>query len=155
MKALLRILVLITVFAGLMPSLQSQGVPRKLLFRTSGGLPGSTRFRVELDDEGVLKVVKESMPLTEEGKLTKVTIKKQLTPEERDLLFSLAENANDFSEKPPGSFADGTNANLHLIYGPHPTTRECFNASHWPIGEQTKAFLAEINRHFSKRMRVY
>src|SRR5512133_3686880 len=107
-----RIFALLMAMAGSSPFVFGQSAPRSLLLMTGGGLPGSTRFHVELSERGLLRVTIDSMPITEKGELTKVTVTKSLSAQDQDRLFSLASRADDFSAKASGAWADGTNAAL-------------------------------------------
>ena len=155
MNQLVRIFALLLAIAGSSPFVFGQSAPRSLLLMTGGGLPGSARFQVELSESGLLRVTKESMPISEKGELTKVTATKTLTDQDQDLLFALASNADDFSSKTSGAWADGTNAALLIKVGSQSTKRECTNAPKWPVGSKTKAFLSELNKHLPLEMRVF
>jgi hypothetical protein len=145
---------LLSIF-GLSLTLVAQNVPRSLLILIGGGSPGSTEFSLNLSDDGILRVTKKALPITQNGKLTELTVSEQLSISELDRIFLLAKNATDFSMKSSQPVADGANAGMRLCLGTETIRRDCSNAPKWPVGRATKSLLTEINKHLSKEMRLF
>ena len=134
-------------------SLSIGAAPRGRFELTTWGMPGSPRFIVTLSPNGDLTVIRESMPLTTSGPtVTKVV--RVLTANEADEVVLLAEHSNDFSVGCM-TVADGTSARLWIDDSMSGIERKCDMAERWPLGDQTRKFLEQINAYLPKNMHVF
>ena len=120
---------------------------------TTWGMPGSARFLVEIRGSGVLRVTKESFPITKSG-LTKAKVEKRIGPRAAKRILQLAKEADDFNDG-CRTVADGTSAELLLLIKGEETRRRCDMAEAWPKGQKTTLLVQEINRFLSKEMQIY
>lgn len=121
---------------------------------TGGGLMGPF-FDVYLSWSGALLVTKRAPPVRAEGGLTEQKIDLRISEEDAALIFELATSSQDFAEGCGLEIAHGTSARLQVSFTDGTIEFTCHNAIDWPVGPQTKLFLASINRHLPEHLHVY
>jgi hypothetical protein len=121
---------------------------------TTWGTPDDTRFVVELFADGTVRVARERLPRTADGKLTTNTLERHISRAKRERLLALAAAATDFTAG-CNAVRDGTNASIVIIRDAKETRRTCHNADVWPNGKHSRALMNAINAIVPGEMRVY
>lgn len=130
------------------------GTEAKLAFvyEEAGARAGTAHYIFKMDQNGVLKITSESLPITPKG-LTKRIHRVNLTTSQKEEILRLAAQATDFNSGEPNLLPDGMWAKMELFTTPIPIKHGSGLINSWEGHPLTEKLVTKLKCYLPDFMR--